>query len=283
MPTKPLRIGSTPGMVGGVVDTQVKLSKYVFEWFIECPKCGDHQPLDAYGNLIKSVKVEDEQGDFQDVFLNAIGRPMDWHCYDRTSRETMIETAYVGCRTCGTEFDKQILSKGRFMDVRGADMLKLCESTVRERTPILEAVAIRLPRLASILFRPSERIRKLLITLNPADQIQQGLGKAVSIGNGKIDLSRLIKCCNRDLSQLIGDREPDLIVIGMDQGRAVNWVQVQKWYMGTGETWEEKWLSAIKVVVHYGAVHGFKGLEELADFWGSISRRFCPDPIAWRR
>jgi hypothetical protein len=278
MPTKPLRIGSTPGMVGGVVDTQVKLSKYVFEWFVECPSCGEHQPIDAYGNLIKSVPIADEQGEIQDIFLNDVGRPLDWHCHDRTTRETMIQTAYIGCKSCGKEFDRVTLNKGTFRDAHGVDMLELCDRTVQERSPIIEAVAIRLPRLASILFRPAERIRKLLVTLNPADQIQQGLGKSVSIGNGKIDLSRLVKCCNRDLTKILGDREPDLIVIGMDQGRAVNWVQVQKWYMGKGETWEEQWLTAVKVVVFYGSVHGFNGLAELADYWNADIIGFDGEP-----
>ena len=278
MATKPLRIGSTPGMVGGVVDTQVKLSKYVFEWFIECPTCGDHQPLDAYGNLIKAVLIDDEQGDTQSVFLNEVGRPLDWHCHDRTSRETMIQTSYIGCRSCDEEFSRATLNKGSFRDIKGIDMLELCDRTVSERSSIFEAVAIRLPRLASILFRPAERIRKLLVTLNPADQIQQGLGKAVSIGNGKIDLSRLIKCCGRDLSQVIGDRAPDLIVIGMDQGRAANWVQVQQWYMGEGETWEEQWITAIKVVVFYGSVHGFNGLADLADYWNADLIGFDGEP-----
>jgi hypothetical protein len=278
MPTKPLRIGSTPGMVGGVVDTQVKLSKYVFEWFVTCSSCGEHQPIDAYGNLIKSVEVLDEQGEPQTVFLNDVGRPLDWHCHDRSSRESMIQTAYIGCKSCGAELTREVLNSGSFRDVRGIDMLEFCDRTIRDKHAVFEAVAIRLPRLASILFRPAERIRKLLITLNPADQIQQGLGKAVSIGNGKIDLSRLVKCCNRNISEIIGDREPDLVVIGMDQGRAVNWVQVQKWYLGQGETWEEQWLSAVKVVVYYGSVHGFKGLEELADYWNADLIGFDGEP-----
>ena len=278
MPTKPLRIGSTPGMVGGVVDTQVKLSKYVFEWFVTCDSCGFHQPIDAYGNFIKSVSTVDEQGEAQSIFLNEVGRPLDWHCHDRTSRETMITTAYIGCQKCGKELLRDVLNSGKFEDSRGIDMLDLCDQTVAEQSPIFEAVSIRLPRLASILFRPAERIRKLLVTLNPADQIQQGLGKAVSIGNGKIDLSRLIKCCNRDLSVIVGDREPDLIVIGMDQGRAVNWVQVQKWYMGEGETWEEQWMTAVKVVAYHGSVHGFNGLAELAEYWDADLIGFDGEP-----
>jgi hypothetical protein len=278
MATKPLRIGSTPGMVGGVVDTQVKLSRYVFEWFIQCPSCGDHQPIDAYGNLIKSISITDEQGEAQDIFLNNVGRPLDWHCHDRSTREQMIKTAYIGCRTCGKEFDREILNTGSFRDAVAGDMIELCDRVVKEKTPILETVSIRLPRLASVLFRPAERIRKLLITLNPADQIQQGLGKAVSIGNGKIDLSRLKKSCGRDLSTIIDDREPDLTVIGMDQGLAVNWVQVQKWYLGEGETWEEQWLGAVKVVVFHGVVYGFSGLAELSDYWNADIIGFDGEP-----
>ena len=269
MPTKPLRLGSTPGMEGGVVDSQVKMSGYVFEWQIKCPHCQSIETLDAFGSLIKPFVHVHGSGEVEEYFVDTIGRPKDWHCHDRTSRESMIKTAYIGCGKCGGEFDRLTLNSGKFVDGKGEELMAFCDRITRDKTPVFETVAIRLPRLASILFRPAERIRKLLVTLNPADQIQQGLGKAVSIGNGKISLKRLRQCVDMDWGSIVGERKPDLVVIGADQGRAYNWAIVQHWYLGVGETWEEQYLNAFKLVVWHGSVNGFTGLEELADEWNA--------------
>ena len=278
MPTKPLRLGSTPGMEGGVVDTQVKMSGLIFEWKVPCPHCGSIESLDAFGSLLKPFIHTHSSGEEEEYYVDTVGRPKDWHCHDRTSRESMIRTAYIGCSSCGGEFDRDTLNSGYFAAGTGEEMMAYCDRITRDRTPMLETVAIRLPRLASVLFRAPERIRKLLVTLNPADQIQQGLGKAVSIGNGKISLKRLRQCVDIDWKARIGDRKPDLVVVGCDQGRAANWTIVQHWYLGEGTEWEEQVASAFKVVVWHGDVNGFDGLGVLCDEWAADLVGFDGEP-----
>lgn len=279
MPTKPMRIGSTPGHEGGVVDTQVKLSENVFMWRVDCPHCGHRQFIHPFGNFLRSVVVE-EDGIKEERFVDLTGRPMKWFCCDDTNRETKIKTAYVGCQECEKELTQEHLDTGHFYCIKtGVSLTELCDQALKNQSPIFSTVALRLPRLASKLFNPAERIRKLIETRNPIDAIQQGLGLAINVGGGKISLTRLNRCVNASLPERFAGKAPGLVVIGMDQGRAAHWGMVQHWYFEEqNKDPEQKWLNAHKVVVWWGEVIGFDGLEDLSRKHNADLIGFDADP-----
>lgn len=267
MATKPFRAGSTPGHEGGIVDSEVRNSGYVFYWSIECPHCGGRQFLHPFGNFLKSIKVKQDDGSIEEEFIDSTGRPIEWFCHDASDREARINSAYLGCQSCGQELGRGALSAGYFVcQNTGIRLKELCDQAIKTQTAVHKAVALYLPRLASVLFDPAERLRKMLTSRNPGDQIQQGLGVAVTIGSGRISLKRLSSCVGLPLPPDLA--KPDLVVLGVDQGKAHNWGMIQNWYLGkTGEA-EQQWVEARVEVVWWGAVIGFDGVDRLVEQYG---------------
>lgn len=264
MPTKPFRAGSTPGHEGGIVDAQLKSSGHLFQWHVTCAHCQAEQFLEPFGNLLKAVMQESDSGTMEERFIDVTGRPLDWFYHDGSTRNTKIETAYVGCSHCHQPLEWEALAAGHFACRNtGVRLRDLCDRAIREQIPIFQASAIRLPRLASTLFSAPERIRKLLETRNPADQIQQGLGIACSIGGGKISLPRILQCVGLPLPSHC--TKPDLIVLGVDQGSANNLGMLQHWYLDDHADPEQRWLNAHVEVKWWGDIIGFEGIDRLAE------------------
>jgi len=266
LPTKVFRGGSTPGNEGGIVNTEIKNSGYLFQWQIKCPHCQKVQFLDAFGNLLLPAEVIDDSGRKRLDYVDFSGKPQDWHCGDRTNIESRIATAYIGCTECQQDLGDTVF-QGSFVCVNtGIGLRQLCDRTILEQKPIIKTTGLRLPRLASKLFVPAERIRRLRDTRDPADEIQQGLGKPLSIGGLKIPLILLIESAVEFSSP---KAKPDLVILGLDQGPAANYIQIQHWYLGEGKDFEQKWLTAHKQVVWYGEMGGsFEAVDELVHTWG---------------
>ena len=287
MKTKPFRAGSTPGVEGGIVDGQIKSSRHVFQWRVACLSCGTAQFLHPFGNLLKPLSVQQDDGSIEESFIDITGRPLDWfsHSSDRAyieleseaDRQSKIDTSYVGCMECGAELTPAILANGHFADNPYRESLhcaakieptaiseslrQFCDRLTRDETPVHDWIALRLPRLASVLFSAPERIRDLAFTKNSADSIQQGLGCAISIGLGKLSLPRLLKCVGLPLPEWCD--KPDLIILGVDQGQAHHWGTLTEWYFPKNEKdKEQKWLNAHVRLIKYGAISGFEGVEQ---------------------
>lgn len=287
MPTKPFRAGSTPGVEGGIVDGQVKTSRHVFQWQVKCAECHTTQFLHPFGNLLKPMMIQQDDGSEEEAFIDVTGRPLDWFSHstdqsyialeDESDRQQKINTCYVGCVHCGAELTREVLNTGRFADNVYRDSLNrsvvadpsvpleslrdFCDRLIKHQQPVHDWVALRLPRLASFLFDAPERMRKLVTTKNPADTIQQGLGIAISIGLGKLSLPRLLKCVGLALPEWCD--KPDLIILGVDQGQAHHWGVLTEWYFPPEEKdKEQKWLNARVRVIRYGTIAGFEGVEQ---------------------
>lgn len=265
MPTKPFRAGSTPGHEGGVVDSEVRNSGYVFYWSVQCSGCQTRQQLNPFGNFLKSAAVEQDDGSVEPEFIDQTGRPMDWFCHDQSDdRNARIESAYVGCSHCGQELDQIVMANGYFTCQNTGIRLKdLCDHAIKTQAKVSKAIAIYLPRIASVLFSPAERIQKMLTSRNPADQLQQGLGIPATVGSGRISLKRLKQCVGSLLPADLG--KPDLVVLGVDQGHAHNWGMIQNWYLGKSTDPEERWVEARVEVVWWGAIVGFDGVDRLVE------------------
>ena len=69
---------------------------------------------------------------------------------------------------------------------------------------------------------------------------------------GKISLKRLRHASGLELP--FGDRRPDLVVMGFDQGRYTNYAMVQHWYLAHDPETSERWRLAHKQVVWWGKI-----------------------------
>jgi hypothetical protein len=264
MPTKVNRMGSTPGMEGGIVDLLINQSRYVFQWEVKCPHCGESQFLDAFGNLLIGRKAqESEEADTK--YVDELGRPYKWFCKDSSTRQLSIETAYIGCVYCEGNLDRKALDSGHFRCRKtGKKLLAVVNEVLQSQKMLKTLVGLRLPRLASVLFDPAERIKLLLETRNPADQLQQGLGKSVTVGASKISLPKLQACINLDLPLWANEEKPDLISAGFDQGQASQiGVAIAWWFppeIDPKEQAEVLWREAHTKLIWFGNVKGFPGI-----------------------
>lgn len=271
MPSKPFRAGSTPGSIGGIVDTEVKKSGYSFEWSVKCPHCYKDQFLNGFGNLLKSVHVEENNGEKREKYLDELGRPLDWFhkAKEHKPKSAKINSSYIGCQYCYKEITQSSLSKGQFICKRtGNSMKDISDYYLNNQEVLNSTCSIQIPRLALNNFSPSGMIDQLLNSRDPADTIQQGFGIAVSIGSGKIELD-IILDSQKEPPEELG--EPELTIIGFDQGRVNNYAVVQNWwfpnkYRDSQKTWQE----AIKQNVSYelipwGFPPSFKYLDQLCE------------------
>ena len=271
LPTKPFRGGSTPGHEGGTLDAQMRTCKYVFQWYFGCPHCGTNQFLDFFGNMLKPIEVE-EDGISEIMYVDMTGKPIDWFCHDKSEpevycrdakdKDAKVKTSYIGCQHCQQVITPEDMMSGMFLCTHtGRSLMDVCNETVENQEAIFDKVGLRLPRLASFLFKPAENMGKLIDSRNPADELQQRFGKCISIGMGKINLTRIMSCVGLPLPDELLGKKPDYITLGVDQGVAANWGIVQAWYLADGKKPELRWKEARKQTLWFGELFGVKGLE----------------------
>lgn len=287
-----LRAGSTPGHEGGLVDAMVKNADYLFQWHITCDCCGQEQSLDAFGNLLKATEVLDE-GKVNVRYLDRSGRPLNWfyHQYQTISALTLITYlidpnpltfrlflrnyqslesdrifhAYIGCQYCEDEITKDNIAQGYYKCILTGQKLSDFFQQLRSSERIVNRVALRLPKLGLMKFNPSERIRELFETDNPADSVQQGLGKPYSLGSGKIQYEVIMECVGLELPEKDKAKGFDLVTLGCDQGRYTNYVVICGWNLADEPTKELKWRRAHKTVIWYGQIGTLKEIDALVE------------------
>ncbi len=269
MPSKPIRWGSTPGRVGGPTSIKVEKAQFFFDWQIVCPGCSRQFFLNPFGHFLKPQRINDAY-----EYYDITGCPYDWHAKDTSTSDRKVETACLGCAECGTFWSFEAIEKGEYVDKRtGIRLEDFLVQVTQEKKVIDRDVAVRMPRLASKVFNPPRQIVKLLDSENRLDAYQQGLGIAISIGTGKIDEGRLLECVGRPLPDDLG--EPTFTTMGVDQGKGMNWVMVERWWMDdTIEDVTKRWKAAYSQIVWYGQV-GFGGppasfdpLDDIVRQWG---------------
>jgi hypothetical protein len=269
------RAGSTPGVEGGTVDTAVRQSNRIFEWQVQCHHCQSIQILDAFGNFLRPAMIT-EEGVSEEKYVDKMGRPYSWFhhsenpedCKDGELQgidlEQAFKTAYVGCRNCGNPLNWDIdIAAGEFVcttDNR-TTLKSLLAIAQKEQKPIRESWAITLPKLASLTFKPEVRIRAMFRTRKPGDGIQQFLGKAITLGGGKITSSRLQRC----ISIPVPNRKPDLVLGGVDQGRYGHWLLIANfWYGEEGDKYT-RWETGHKEIFYWGSISDFSDLDKFAE------------------
>jgi len=275
--TKPIRAGSTPAMEGGIVDTETRKAKYIFQWQVTCPTCGYVQFLDAFGNFLKPVDVT-EDGITEVRYVDRMGRPLRWFHYSdnppgvedwqlqNQSKEEAITTAYIGCQDCEAELEKEALDVGEFVCTNtGITLKELNQYTLENQDAVRDTVAMHLPKLASWTFNPAERIAFMWSTKKPALGIQEMLGKAISLGGGKIALAQLQACVGLPVPY---QRSPDAIVAGLDVGKYSHWLTIAKYWYSDAQDSDFKWLDGHMEVVNWREISDFDELEHIAHDYG---------------
>lgn len=292
LPVHCMARGSTPGPEGGVTDTLERSAKYRFVWSIQCPHCGERQHLHPLNNFLKSKKMEVD-GKIEEVYFDDMGKPVDWFHKDKYRKEGLaiallalvyskyhkfipwllkayrkdlsLETAYVGCQHCESPLPQETLDAGYYQCVNtGIKLEDLCNETLKKQEKV-ETVSLNLPRLATKRFDPVSQIKELVSdrTKNRADAVQQGLGIPFSIKGRKISLKRLEEASNNTLPF---NREPDFVVMGIDQGKYHHWGMIQHWYLSDTPDKALKVMQSHKKVVWYGKLT-FGQIDELVATW----------------
>lgn len=263
LPTRPVRFGSTPGRSGGTVDTLIKESGILFKWHITCPHCGAVQELNPRGNLLKEVEIE-IQGRKESRYTDLLGRPLDWFCHDRSSLETKIATAYIGCRYCSQSLPTESLCCGEY----GTSHYAECNTGFQSlnkflddlSTPITDYVGVLLPKLASPRFNPADKIRKLMKNENVAVVFQEELGCVSDNFGNCIPVDLILDCKDNTLPEW-ADIENTITVFGIDQGVEFNWLIACRYYFpdhpDTFEDWATAHCEAFCEVLHWGKVYRF--------------------------
>ncbi|NJK76370.1 MAG: hypothetical protein HC942_23205 [Microcoleus sp. SU_5_6] len=228
-------------------------------------------------------------------YFDATGNPLDWFYRDGSTLASKIETSYLGCSKCYEELSRSTIEGGAYRCQHSGEMLAdFTDRVQKTRKPIVEGVALRLPRLASNLFKLQERLARLAQARNISDRadcLQQGFGEVSSFGAGRIDKSLLLECIGRPLPEGCG--KPDLIVVGADQGLGHQITVVTYWYWGEGKTEREKWERARVEVKWFGFAYRMEGVESVAREWqadfvgidmnpeaysaGQLAKKFRPD------
>jgi len=261
LPNQILRAGSTPGHEGGLVDVAVRGSDHIFQWHIHCPHCKELQPLDPFDNFLKAKEVEDA-GQLVLKYLDNAGRPLDWFYKDPHNRR---DSAYVGCKYCETELTRDVIRSGFYRCIKTGVSIDDFFLGLRQKEDIIERAAIRLPKLATDRFSPCAMINELFETQNPADVIQQGLGKPFSLGNGKIQLEVLMECVGLPLPPRLQDKPFDIVTLGLDQGKYTHYAIICGWHLAEDPSKEMKWKKAHKSVLWWGNIDTFGDLDPLVE------------------
>lgn len=268
LPTKPMRLGSTPSYEGSTFDNQIQQAPYLFQFYCHCPTCEEGQFLDPFGNLLKKQVIINESGVPEERYVSRSGRPIDWYYRDEMQK---VETAYIGCAHCGEELTTEAIAQGGFYDFHashrsdpwlrkpGISLFDLMAQSVEEQK-IIPTIAIRMPKLASKNGGAAPRlIRALIDSRKPADTIQQLLGKPISLGLGKIHLPSVLACVGRALPD--PEAKPTIVTAGVDQGTYAHWLIVCEWYLADSPDRETQWLDGFCRVVYWGQIDTIEELD----------------------
>ena len=130
------------------------------------------------------------------------------------------------------------------------------------QTPTDGSVFLYLPKLASRFFNVVSKVNKLLKNHNTAVVLQEEFGLVSEESGGRIAVDSLKNCIGLAAPSWVGDRKPDLIVAGIDQGNSAHWLLVEEWYFPSipddPEQWEAVWLEAYVKVIAWKRIAGLK-------------------------
>jgi hypothetical protein len=214
LPSRPHREIGTPGSGNGI-EAEIEASNYKFYPHYDCPSCGKTAPLHPKGCLLKPKDGK---------YLSLSGRPIDWFRDDD-------EKAYFGCSHCEVEIPQETREQAFFKCLKTGVLLREFLDNLPKGIP---SNRIKVGIVLSPLLRirktnaAQEMIDEGLTTFNTDDWQQQGLGESSESNFTGVTLEMLKKAI---ASQQEFNREPDLTLCGIDQGRAEYWLFKCQYYL----------------------------------------------------
>lgn len=229
IPTRPTWDNGTPG--GGLgIEAEIKKAHHNFYPHYTCPSCSMVRPLHPYGCLLKETEVPTPGKQVKKSYLSVSGRPLDWWRHDENNA---IDSAYFSCSECGAELDADTRSNSSYRCLIDGTSLKDFLASLPKGMPSKRwHVAAQISPLLRVqeTNRAAEIIQKGLTTENTADWQQQMLGLESQGGSGSISLEAI----KWAIAAPRLETQPDIVLMGSDQGRGQHWVWINAIYLPEG-------------------------------------------------
>jgi len=228
LPTRPIRELGTPG--GGTgIEEQMGRVDHLFYPHFDCPHCEMTQPLDPKGCLLRLVTTRDALGRSKQAYLSESGRPVSWYHRDE---EDAMNSAYFACPNCDHPIPDEVRHNAHFRCRHtGVNLQEFLESLPPGIPEHDWAVGIHLsPLTRETPFNlAAKMIQEGVSCATTDDWQQQMLGHESEHQIGCITLEMLRAAMNAPVPQ----REPDLILAGIDVGRSEDWIAIVEFYLPT--------------------------------------------------
>jgi hypothetical protein len=263
VPTRPIRELGTPGAGQGIEVEVDRASRWFYPHF-ECEHCGEVQPLDPKGCLLKRFDRRDVTGKTIAAYFSVSGRPHEWH---HSNPHDPIESAYFGCAYCGTKIADKVRDRSWMQCRKTGVMLRNFLDYFPGDDGRMK-VAIHLSPLCRMTQNnlAAELIRGGIEALRPEDWQQQGLGHPSETSTNSVSID-MIKA---SIAAMTPDRKPTVTIAGVDKGRGEDWLWIMDVHFP--ENWDRMPVSeaieqAIRVV-RFGADVVRSNIPELLDRYG---------------
>lgn len=227
LPTRPIRELGTPGGGQGI-ESELKMCDRYFYPHYTCPHCGETRILEPMGCLLLPITRRDALGRSETAYLSESGRPVKWFHHDENDA---METAYVGCSACGEELPDKTRFAAHFR----------CKLTGQSARDFLDSFPVGVPKKrwkVAIHLSPlcreveynlaTEIIKGGLDAVSTKDWQQQALGYPSEVTGANITPD-LLRAAMRSGAPPDG-RAPNLVLTGIDVGRAQDWMMVVQLY-----------------------------------------------------
>ncbi|MGL4879865.1 MAG: hypothetical protein ACRC8K_02220 [Waterburya sp.] len=234
--SRPVRPLGTPGS-SGALETLIRASDYYFYPSCVCKNCKEITFLNPFGALLQEID--------KDTYLTPLGRPEKWFHKDPNDP---IESAYIGCQTCGAEISYQNrVHESRMRDIKtGVTVQEFLDSWDKES---FVTVAINM----SPLVRDRRKdlaagiIREGLSSANSADWCQQSLGQSSTNAANSITEAQIVKASTDPHPK----GKPKVKSVGIDMGRGGAYQCQVSFYLDPNkdyESAEEQYWEAVRVI-----------------------------------
>ena len=225
LPSQPIRELGTPG-AGNGIELSIESADHYFYPHCTCDNCGTTIALDPKGCLLKPIKRTDSVGEEKISYLSEIGRPVEWHCKNKSDA---VHTAWFACSECGHPIADQKRQNAWFQCRKTGKPLRQFLDELPEGIPKRRwKVGINLSPLLRLTEYnlAAEIIREGIDTYNNRDWQQQRLGhpSESELGNITLDMLRSAIASPRPMIR------PDVVVAGVDQGRGEDWLVITGFY-----------------------------------------------------
>ena len=265
LPTRPMRELGTPGGGQGIEASMGDVDRYFYP-HIACEGCGQLQPLDPKGCLLRPSTIRDPLGRPKISHLSESGRPLTWF---HTDPEQSVESAYFACPNCEHPIaDEQRFNAKfccRYTKEWAADFIGNLPTGIPDRPWKIGLHFSPLSRVEAGAALASQMIKSGFDSVNSDDWQQQRLGHPSEHQTNMITL----EMPRQAMSAPRPVRHPNYVLAGVDIGRSEDWLVVADFHLPAdhysltaGEIFEQ----SIRTIRFAGGVFRERIPEMLSDY-----------------